>query len=215
MSVRRDGSLNFLSDNSHAEAAQRAHRLVVLLKWFPLPVEAAEHVVSPARTERLTLADLALHLWGLNTEPGETPIAKQSDAEFRDYLAGLGMLPGWLRKPAFLRVDHLVAMAKTQADLLRTFDLTGYDEAALIARLKRAGLTERMVGQDIHFDELRRPAFPIIVAKSGSDPQQQGDFDYLRHALGNPDGLISLADVEQVLLDRKQGLYGFWREYTN
>ena len=215
VTVAPSGSITFSSDTSHPEAPQRAHRLLALLKWFPLAAQPTEEVFSPERTERLSLADLALHLWGLNAGSGETPIAEQSDAEFREYLAGLGMLPGWFRKPAFLRVDALVAMAKSQANFLRTLDLTGYDEPALIVRLKRAGLTERMLGQEVHFDELRRPAFPILVERSVADPQQQEDFDYLRDGLAGAQEMISLADVEQLLLDRKQGQSGWFREYMN
>ena len=214
MGVEQDGSLTFSSDNSHPEGPQRAHRLVALLKWFPLPIDAAEHV-TPARTERLTLADVALHLWGMNVGPDEKPIEQQSDADFRDYLGGLGMLPGWFRKPAFLRHPDLIAWAKSRADMFRTLDLSDFDEAGLIARLKGAGWTERMVGQDVAFDELRRPAFPIRVARSASDVRQQADFDYLRDALASAHDLISLADVEQLLLDRNYGRHGFLREYTN
>ena len=214
VSAGEDGSLSFSSDLAHAEAPQRAFRLVQLLKWFPVAVVPAEHV-TPARTERLTLADVALHLWSMSHDLGETPIEQQDDRQFRKYLAQLGMLPGWFRGPAFLRVEALVGFAKAQANMLRGFDLAGYDEEAVIRRLKRAGLTERMVARDVPFDELRRPTFPVRVEAGSPDPRQQADLDYLRDALAGVEGMISLADVEQLLLDRKRSESGWFRQYIN
>ena len=212
-SIEPDGSIVFASDNAHPDAPSRAFRLVALLKWFPLDAAATQRIASPARTEKLSLADLARYLWSASRDPGERRIEEQSDAELKAFLASFHMLPGWFRKPAFLRNDNFVSYVKADADFTRKIPLDGFDEDAIVRRLKRAGLSEKMIGRDVHIDEFRQDVFPVRVPPEGGVSHSEQDFLYLRDSLAAMDDPISLADVEQLLLDRKNTEQGWLRQY--
>ena len=213
VSVDADGAISFVGDNTHPQAGIRAHRLVSLLEWFQVAVTPSSRIASPARTEPFTLSDLALYVWDVCRVPGERPIDQQSDAEFRKFLGGFDMLPGWLRKPGFLRNANFLSYVKSQNALTRSIGMEGFEEASVIRRLQRAGLSERMVRRDVHLEEIRQISFPVRMQPSSAEADPAGHFAYLRDSLAAMDRPISLADVEELLLNRMSKEPGWYRQY--
>jgi hypothetical protein len=211
---RNDGGLEFSSDNAVGKSVYRAKELLRLLRWFPLKATSAEQVVVPAHSERLTLADVALHLWSLSRDPGQTPIEKQSHFQFVRFLQSFRMLPGFFgRKAAFFQSEVASGLARADANLIRSMNPPGYDEEALLKRLRRAGVTEKVAERDVWFEEIREPAFPITIDPVGLPAIEQGHLAYLREELKDGEQ-ISLAKVEALLIERNRHEPGWYRSFT-
>jgi hypothetical protein len=208
----RNGGLRFDGENTDASAPERVRRLVALLGWFPLPARHDQRMIRPARSERLTLDDVARHVWSLGLQE-DRPINTMSDWRLRLFLRGFGILPRWFGPPKFLASPQLLRVVMAQSRLIRSLSPPGLDVEELCERLSRLGLTSAVVEKDVSFEAEMADAFPVVVDARGLNASQQEDLRALSAAVLPLKRMVSLADVEQALLDRKKGETGWARGY--
>jgi hypothetical protein len=212
--AERNGGLSFNGDNHDAGAPDRVRRLMALLQWFPLPARHEQKTLRAARSERLGLGDVARHVWSLGVQE-ERPIERLYDWQLRRFLRKFGMMPRWFgRPPKFLASPQLLRVILAQSRLVRSLNPTGLDVQTVSARLTRLGLTREVVEKDVSFKSEQAPAFPVLVESRELTAAQQGDLEALAEALLPLKRKISLAEIEQVLIDRRKNDVGWLRGYT-
>jgi hypothetical protein len=209
----RNSGLVFDGDNRDPAAPEHVQRLLRLLELFPLPARHEQKLLRAARTERLALDDVALHVWGL-VKQDDKSIDDLGDWRLRRFLRGLGMLPRWFGPPKFLASQAQLRAVKAHSQLVRRINPPDLDVQSLCERLSRLGLTSALVERDVEYDEEWVPAFPVRVDWSAVSSSQEDDLRGLADALLSLKRTVSLADVEQVLLDVKRSQPGWLRGYT-
>lgn len=213
VTAERNSGLSFDADNTDPAAPERVRRLVALLAWFPLPARHDQRMIRPARTERLELEDVARHVWGLGMQE-ERPIDKLSDWRLRHFLRGFKMLPRWFAPPEFLASPQLLRVVLAQSRLIRTLSPPGLDVQAVCARLTKLGLTREIVEREVPFEAEQADAFPVLVESRELSVSQQKDLRALSDALLPLKRSFAPAEIEQVLLDCRNGDAGWMRGYT-
>ena len=212
--AERNGGLCFDGDNNEPASPDRVRRLVELLQWFPLPARHEQKMIRPARSERLELADVARHVWALGVQE-DRPIHTLSDWRLRRLLRAYGMLPRLFRRPPkFLASPQLLRVVMAQSRLVRSLNPPGLDVDVLCTRLTRLGLTPAVVEKEVSFEAERTLAFPVLVESRNLSAEQQNDLKALSEALLPLNRNVSLAEVEQVLLDCRKNDAGWLRGYT-